>query len=161
MATRGRQYLVIDLKSFYASVECVERGLDPLEARLVVADPTRTEKPSVWPFRPHSRLSGVRNRCRVFEIPKSITYVMAPLAWHATSSGRQTSTRSICATSLPEDIHVYSIDEAFLDVTGYLDLYGCTARSLGERIREDVVRSTGIPAACGLGTNLYLAKVAL
>jgi len=161
MAAQGRQYLVIDLKSFYASVECVKRGLDPLKALLVVADPTRTEKTICLAVSPALKALGVRNRCRVFEIPKSITYVMAPprMALYIERSA------DIYAIYLryvaPEDIHVYSIDEAFLDVTNYLNLYGCTARSLGERIREDVVRTTSIPATCGLGTNLYLAKVAL
>lgn len=156
-----RQYLVIDLKSFYASVECVERGLDPLTTRLVVADPTRTQKTICLAVSPALKALGVRNRCRVFEIPRTLDYLMAPprMALYIERSA------DIYAIYLryvsPEDIHVYSIDEAFLDVTGYLGLYGCTARELGERIREDVVAHTGIPATCGVGTNLYLAKVAL
>lgn len=156
-----RQYLVIDLKSFYASVECVERGLDPLTTRLVVADSTRTRKTICLAVSPALKALGVRNRCRVFEIPRTLDYLMAPprMALYIERSA------DIYAIYLryvsPEDIHVYSIDEAFLDVTGYLGLYGCTARELGERIREDVVASTGIPATCGVGTNLYLAKVAL
>jgi hypothetical protein len=156
-----RSYLAIDLKSFYASVECVERGLDPLVARLVVADLTRSEKTICLAVSPAMKALGVRNRCRVFEIPRDIDHVTARprMALYIERSA------DIYAVYLryvsPEDIHVYSIDEAFLDVTGYLRLYGCTARELGERIREDVVRTTGIPAACGLGTNLYLAKIAL
>lgn len=156
-----RQYLCIDLKSFYASVECVERDLDPMTTRLVVADPTRTEKTICLAVSPALKALGVRNRCRVFEIPKIIDYLMAPprMALYIQRSADiyEVYLRYIA----PEDIHVYSIDEAFLDVTNYLALYGCTARELGERIREDVVRSTGIPATCGLGTNLYLAKIAL
>ena len=156
-----RSYLAIDLKSFYASVECVERGLDPLAARLVVADLTRSEKTICLAVSPAMKALGVRNRCRVFEIPRDIDHVTARprMALYIERSA------DIYAVYLryvsPEDIHVYSIDEAFLDVTGYLRFYGCTARELGERIREDVVRTTGIPAACGLGTNLYLAKIAL
>ena len=159
--SRPRQYLCIDLKSFYASVECVARGLDPMTARLVVADPERTEKTICLAVSPALKALGVRNRCRVFEIPKTIDYLMATprMAFYIERSA------DIYEVYLkyvaPEDIHVYSIDEAFLDVTGYLTLHGCTARELGERIREDVVRTTGIPATCGLGTNLYLAKVAL
>ncbi len=161
MPAQGRQYLVIDLKSFYASVECVERGLDPLEAKLVVADPTRTEKTICLAVSPALKALGVRNRCRVFEIPKSLSYLMATPRM-ALYIERSADVYSVYLRYVaPEDIHVYSIDEAFLDVTGYLSLYGCTARELGERIRADVVRSTGIPATCGLGTNLYLAKVAL
>ena len=156
-----RQYLCIDLKSFYASVECVERGLDPMTTKLVVADPTRTEKTICLAVSPALKALGVRNRCRVFEIPKSIDYLMASprMALYIQRSADiyEVYLRHIA----PEDIHVYSIDEAFLDVTDYLALYGCTARELGERIRADVVASTGIPATCGLGPNLYLAKVAL
>ena len=156
-----RQYLCIDLKSFYASVECVERGLDPMTTRLVVADPSRTEKTICLAVSPALKALGVRNRCRVFEIPKTIDYLMATprMALYIERSADiyEVYLRYIA----PEDIHVYSIDEAFMDVTDYLALYGCSARELGERIREDVVATTGIPATCGLGTNLYLAKVAL
>ena len=156
-----RQYLVIDLKSFYASVECVERGLDPMAARLVVADPSRTEKTICLAVSPAMKALGVRNRCRVFEIPPAIDYIMAPPRM-ALYIERSADIYSVYLKYLsPDDIHVYSIDEAFMDVTGYLKLYGCTARELGERIRNDVVQTTGIPAACGLGTNMYLAKVAL
>ena len=158
---RTRQYLCIDLKSFYASVECVERGLDPMATRLVVADPTRTEKTICLAVSPALKALGIRNRCRVFEIPKTIDYLMATprMALYIQRSADiyEVYLRYIA----PEDIHVYSIDEAFLDVTNYLTLYGCTARELGERIRADVVSTTGIPATCGLGPNLYLAKVAL
>ena len=161
MGTEKRQYLCIDLKSFYASVECVERGLDPMTTRLVVADPTRTEKTICLAVSPALKAMGVRNRCRVFEIPKSIDYVMAPprMALYIQRSADiyEVYLRYVA----PEDIHVYSIDEAFLDITNYLALNACTARELGERIRADVVATTGIPATCGLGTNLYLAKVAL
>lgn len=156
-----RQYLCIDLKSFYASVECVERGLDPMTTRLVVADPTRTQKTICLAVSPALKALGVRNRCRVFEIPQGIDYLMAAprMALYIQRSADiyEVYLRYVA----PEDIHVYSIDEAFIDVTNYLSLYRCGARELGERIREDVVRSTGIPATCGLGTNLYLAKVAL
>lgn len=156
-----RQYLCIDLKSFYASVECVERGLDPMTTRLVVADPSRTQKTICLAVSPALKALGVKNRCRVFEIPQGIDYLMAAprMALYIQRSADiyEVYLRYVA----PEDIHVYSIDEAFLDVTNYLSLYRCGARELGERIREDVVRSTGIPATCGLGTNLYLAKVAL
>lgn len=155
------QYLCIDLKSFYASVECVDRGLDPLTTQLVVADPTRTSKTICLAVSPALKKLGVRNRCRVFEIPDGLDYVMAPprMARYIQMSAQIYGIYLRWISK--DDIHVYSIDEAFFDVTPYLDLYGMSARELGERIREDVVARTGIPATCGVGTNLYLAKVAL
>ena len=162
-AARPRQYLVIDLKSFYASVECVERGLDPMTTDLVVADLSRTKKTICLAVSPSLKGKGVRNRCRLFEIPDGLlrhTVVAVPRmrAYIERSADIYgVYLRYVAA----DDIHVYSIDEAFMDVTGYLDLYGCDARELGERIRQDVVASTGVPATCGLGPNLYLAKVAL
>ena len=157
----GRQYLCIDLKSFYASVECVERGLDPMTTDLVVADPERTSKTICLAVSPSLKARGVSGRARVFEIPDSFDYIMAPprMAKYVEYSA------NIYAIYLryfsKNDIHVYSIDEAFMDVTGYLPLYGCTARELGERIRQEVLDEVGIPATCGIGPNLYLAKLAL
>ena len=157
----GRQYLCIDLKSFYASVECVERGLDPMTTDLVVADPERTSKTICLAVSPSLKARGVSGRARVFEIPESFDYIMAPprMAKYVEYSA------NIYAIYLryfsKDDIHVYSIDEAFMDVTGYLPLYGCTARELGERIRQEVLDEVGIPATCGIGPNLYLAKLAL
>lgn len=159
--SRPRQYLVIDLKSFYASVECVERGLDPMTTDLVVADASRTKKTICLAVSPSLKAKGVRNRCRLFEVPEGLDFIVAPPRMHLYME-RSADIYSVYLRYVaPEDMHVYSIDEAFLDVTGYLGLYGCSARELGERIREDVVRTTGIPATCGLGTNMYLAKVAL
>lgn len=158
---REKQYLCIDLKSFYASVECVDHGLDPMTTDLVVADPTRTQKTICLAVSPSLKAKGVRNRCRVFEIPKHLSYRMVPprMARYIEASAQ------IYAIYLQwvskDDIHVYSIDEAFFDVTPYLSMYGMSARELGERIRSDVVERTGIPATCGTGPNLYLAKVAL
>ena len=161
MASDDRQYLCIDLKSFYASVECVERGLDPMTTRLVVADPERSDKTICLAVSPAMKALGVRNRCRVFEIPPDIDYIMATPRM-ALYVERSADIYGVYLTYLaPEDIHVYSIDEVFMDVTDYLSLYGCTARELGERIRADVLARTGIPASCGIGPNLYLAKIAL
>ncbi|ACV21298.1 DNA polymerase IV [Slackia heliotrinireducens] len=157
----NRQYLCIDLKSFYASVECVERGLDPLTTDLVVADPERTEKTITLAVSPSLKAKGVRNRCRVFEIPKSIDYIMAPPRMQHYIKHSAEIYGIILKYIAKEDIHVYSIDESFMDVTNYLPLYGCTTRELGERIRRDILESTGIPATCGMGPNLFLAKVAL
>ena len=161
MSTDDRQYLCIDLKSFYASVECVERGLDPMTTRLVVADPERSDKTICLAVSPAMKALGVRNRCRVFEIPPDIDYIMSTPRM-ALYVERSADIYGVYLTYLaPEDIHVYSIDEVFMDVTDYLSLYGCTARELGERIRADVLARTGIPASCGIGPNLYLAKIAL
>ena len=160
-APTSRQYLCIDLKSFYASVECVDRGLDPMTTNLVVADLSRTEKTICLAVSPSMKALGVPGRCRVFEIPKGIKYIAA-VPRMARYIERSADVYGVYLKYIAkEDIHVYSIDEAFMDVTGYLSLYGCTARELGERIRRDVYETTGIPASCGLGTNLYLAKIAL
>ena len=156
-----RSYLCIDLKSFYASVECVARGLDPLTTNLVVADPERTEKTICLAVSPSMKAQGVRNRCRVFEIPKDIDYIMAVprMQLYIDTSAEIYSVYLRYISK--DDIHVYSIDEAFLDVTDYLTMYGCTATELGARIMEDIYDRTGITATCGVGTNLYLTKIAL
>ena len=153
--------LCIDLKSFYASVECVERGLDPMTANLVVADPERSDKTICLAITPAMKKLGIRNRCRVFEIPKAVQYIMAEprmklyIDYAAAIYGIYLNYIS------KEDIHVYSIDEAFLDVTSYLKLYHMTARELAKTIMQDILQQTGIQSTCGIGTNLYLAKVAL
>ena len=154
-------YLCIDLKSFYASVECVERGWDPLTARLVVADPERSEKTICLAVSPALKQMGVPNRCRVFQIPKEIPFKMAPPRMHLYIDYAAEIYGVYLKYIAKEDIQVYSIDEAFLDVTNYLHLYQMTAVELGRKIMQDILDTTGIPAACGVGTNLYLAKVAL
>lgn len=154
-------YLCIDLKSFYASVECVERGWDPLTARLVVADPERSEKTICLAVSPALKQMGVPNRCRVFQIPKEIPYKMAPPRMQLYIDYAAEIYGVYLKYIAKEDIQVYSIDEAFLDVTDYLHLYQMTAMELGRKIMQDILDTTKIPAACGVGTNLYLAKVAL
>lgn len=154
-------YLCIDLKSFYASVECVERGWDPLTARLVVADPERSEKTICLAVSPALKQMGVPNRCRVFQIPKEIPYKMAPPRMQLYIDYAAEIYGVYLKYIAKEDIQVYSIDEAFLDVTDYLHLYQITAVELGRKIMQDILDTTKIPAACGVGTNLYLAKVAL
>lgn len=154
-------YLCIDLKSFYASVECVERGWDPLTARLVVADPERSEKTICLAVSPALKQMGVPNRCRVFQIPKEIPYKMAPPRMQLYIDYAAEIYGVYLKYIAKEDIQVYSIDEAFLDVTNYLHLYQMTAVELGRKIMQDILDTTKIPAACGVGTNLYLAKVAL
>ena len=156
-----RQYLCIDLKSFYASVECVERGLDPFSTNLVVADPERTDKTICLAVSPAMKALGVKNRCRVFEIPKGIDYITAvPQMQKYIDYAAEIYSVYLSYVS-KDDIHVYSIDEAFLDVTHYLWLYGLSARELALRIMNDIYKKVGVRATCGIGTNLYLCKIAL
>lgn len=158
---KERSYICIDLKSFYASVECVDRGLDPFVANLVVADPERTDKTICLAVSPAMKALGVPGRCRVFEIPKNIEYIMAPPQMQHYIDVSAEIYGVYLKYIAKEDIHVYSIDEAFMDVTDYLMMYDMTAKELGIRIMQDVYDTTGIASACGVGTNLYLAKVAL
>lgn len=157
----GRTYLCIDLKTFYASVECADRGLDPFTTNLVVADPSRGNTTICLAITPAMKALGVRNRCRVFEIPPGIDYITAvPRMRHYMEVSAK-----IYATYLefvaPEDIHPYSIDECFIDATPYLDLYDIDARTLADRLRDAVHDRFGICATVGIGPNLFLAKVAL
>ena len=156
-----RTYLCIDLKSFYASVECVERGLDPMTTDLVVADPTRTEKTICLAVSPSLKQKGVRNRCRVFEIPKNLKYIMAPPRMQKYIDYAARIYGVYLQYISKDDIFVYSIDEAFLDVTDYLKLYHKTPRELAVFLMDEVTRQVGVRATAGIGTNLYLAKVAL
>lgn len=156
-----RTYLCIDLKSFYASVECRERNLDPMTTNLVVADPERSEKTICLAVSPAMKAMGVPGRCRVFEIPKGIEYIMAPPRMQLYIDYSAEIYAVYLKYIAKEDIHVYSIDEVFMDVTDYLAMYQMTAKELGITIMEDVRSTTGITATCGIGTNLYLAKIAL
>lgn len=156
-----RRYLCIDLKSFYASVECVERGLDPLTTNLAVADPERSDKTICLAISPSMKALGIKNRCRVFQIPKSVEYIMAPPRMKLYIEYSAEIYAIYLKYLAKEDIHVYSIDEAFLDVTHYLLMYQLTAKELAVQIMADIKESTGITATAGIGTNLYLAKVAL
>ena len=189
-----RQYIAIDLKSFYASVECVERGLDPLTTNLVVADKSRTEKTICLAVSPSLKAYGIGGRARLFEVVQrlrevnyerryqaggrltgrsvsdielkahpdwEVDYLVAPpqMAHYMEVSARvyQTYLKYIA----PEDIHVYSIDEVFMDVTDYLKGYKMSAHSLAMTMIRDVLKTTGITATAGIGTNLYLCKVAM
>ncbi len=156
-----KRYLCIDLKSFYASVECVERGLDPMTTNLVVADPERSDKTICLAVSPSMKALGVRNRCRVFEIPKQIDYIMAEPRMQKYIDYAAETYAVYLSYVAPEDIHVYSIDEVFIDATPYLPLYETDAKSLAQRIMEDILEKVGVRATCGIGTNLYLAKIAM
>lgn len=158
---KERMYICIDLKSFYASVECVDRGLDPMTSNLVVADPDRTQKTICLAISPAMKKLGIKNRCRVFEIPENLEYIMAPPRMQRYIDVSADIYGIYLKYIAKEDIYVYSIDEVFMDLTDYLLMYQMSASQLASMIMEDVFKTTGITATCGIGTNLYLAKVAL
>lgn len=156
-----RTYVCIDLKTFYASVECADRGLDPFKTNLVVADPERGESTICLAITPAMKALGIRNRCRVFDIPKDIPYIMAkPRMRHYMEVSAKIYGIYLEYVS-PQDIHPYSIDECFIDATPYLKLYELDARDFAKRLMAAVRTQTGICATAGIGTNLFLAKVAL
>jgi len=188
-------YIAIDLKSFYASVECQERGLDPLKTNLVVADSSRTEKTICLAVSPSLKQYGIPGRARLYEVVQKVkeineqrkfnapnhtftcssyddialknnpdlelSYIVAPPRM---SYYMQYSTRIVdiyLKWFSMEDIYVYSIDEVFIDITNYLQNYDCTPRELATKVIQNVLEETGITATCGIGTNMYLAKVAM
>ncbi|MBR3147355.1 MAG: DNA repair protein [Eubacterium sp.] len=157
----GKYYICIDLKSFYASVECAERGLDPMTTNLVVADPERSDKTICLAVSPSMKKFGVRNRCRVFEIPKSIKYIMAVPRMQKYIDYAADIYGIYLRYIAPEDIHVYSIDESFIDVTPYLNRYKKTPKEMAEWFMGLIWDEIGIRATAGVGTNLYLTKIAL
>lgn len=190
-----KTYLAIDLKSFYASVECVERGLDPLTTNLVVADLSRTEKTICLAVTPSLKAYGISGRARLFEVVERVKQInvdrlrKAPGHAFTGSSSNDPELKSHPELALdylvapprmklymdysarvfevylkyiaPEDIHPYSIDEVFMDVTNYLSTYGLSPRGIAERMIQDVLKTTGITATAGIGSNLYLCKVAM
>lgn len=157
----NKTYMCIDLKSFFASVECVERGLDPFKANLVVADPSRGKGAICLAVSPALKNIGVKNRCRIFEIPSSIEYIVALPRMKKYIDYSANIYAIYLKYVAKEDIHVYSIDEVFIDVTNYLKLYKIDAHSFAKLLMNSVYKETGITATVGIGTNLYLAKVAL
>jgi DNA polymerase V len=195
MAQGERKYIAIDLKSFYASVECVERGLDPMTTNLVVADLSRTEKTICLAVSPSLKAYGISGRARLFEVIQKVKevnakrQVMAPDGKLSGSSWDDTTLKAFPEKAVdyivapprmayyikystkiyeiylkyvaPEDCHVYSIDEIMMDVTDYLNTYQLSPRQLAEKIIRDIHSSTGITATAGIGTNLYLCKVAM
>lgn len=154
-------YLCIDLKTFYASVECVERGLDPFNTNLVVADESRGKGTICLAISPKMKSLGVKNRCRIYEIPNNIKYIIAKPRMQKYIEYSSCIYSTYLKYLAKEDIHVYSIDEAFLDVTNYLKMYNMNALQLSKTIMDDIYATYGITATAGIGTNLYLAKVAL
>ena len=160
-AEKQRMYLCIDGKCFYASVECAERGLNPFETNLVVADPSRGKNALCLAISPKMKALGVHNRCRLSDIPGNIKYEIA--------IPRMNLYVDYCADIYAlylnyfaaEDIHVYSIDEAFIDVTEYLKMYDMDAKQLAKKLMNEIADALHVPTTAGIGTNLYLAKIAL
>ena len=156
-----RQYLCIDQKSFYATVECVARDLDPMTTDLVVADAERSENTICLAVSAHLKKRGVQNRCRLKDIPPHIKCIVAPPRMQLYIDCAAEIYGVFLKYLAPEDIYVYSIDEAFLDVTPYLKMYGLPTKELAQMIMKDVRDTVGTICTCGIGTNLYLAKIAL
>ena len=157
----NRSYLIIDLKSFYASCECVMRGLDPMTTDLVVADAARGRGTICLAVSPSLKAKGVRNRCRVFEIPTRFRYIMATPRMQLYLNYAAEIYSIYLDYFCKEDIFVYSVDEAFIDITGYTTMYHRTPREMARFLLGEIERRLGLPATCGIGTNLYLAKIAL
>ena len=156
-----KYYLCIDLKTFYASVECVERGLDPFNTNLVVADESRGKGTICLAVSPKMKMLGVKNRCRIFEIPPTIKYMIAMPRMKKYIEYSANIYAIYLKYFAKEDIHVYSIDEAFMDATNYLKLYQMNPVELAKTIIKDIYKNYGITATAGIGTNMYLAKIAL
>lgn len=158
---KQRVYFVIDMKSFFASVECAERGLDAMTTKLVVADETRTDKTICLAVSPALKKLGVKNRCRLFEVPKNIEFIIAPPRMKKYIQYASEIYGIYLQYIDKEDIHVYSIDECFLDVTDYLKLYKIKAKDFAKKLMGEIESKLQIPSSAGIGTNLYLAKIAL
>lgn len=158
---KQRVYFVIDMKSFFASVECVERGLNAMTTKLVVADLSRTEKTICLAVSPALKKLGVRNRCRLFEIPKDIDYIIAPprMSKYIQYAAEIYGIYLKCISK--DDIHVYSIDECIIDVTDYLHLYKLRAKAFAQLLMDEIGKKLGLPSTVGIGSNMYLAKIAL
>ena len=154
-------YICVDLKTFFASVECVERGLDPFKTDLVVADIARSKGAICLAISPKMKERGIKNRCRIYDIPKGVKYIVAKprmkkyIEYAAMIYGIYLDFFS------KDDIYVYSIDEVFIDVTSYLKSYKKNEVSIAKDVIDEIYKRTGICATAGIGTNMYLAKIAL
>lgn len=156
-----RNILCIDLKSFYASVECALRGLNPFTTPLVVADKSRSKGSVVLAITPFLKMRGVKSRCRVFELPEDDRIIYAkPRMQKYLEVSTKIIEIYLKYVSI-EDIHIYSVDEVFLDLTTYLKYYNKTAYEMAEVILRDVLAQTKIPATCGIGPNMLISKLAL
>jgi len=159
--TQMRHILCIDLKSFFASVECIQRGLDPFQVPLVVANPNQGKGAITLAVTPFLKQQGIKGRTRLYEIPKNISYqiVKPRMSLYLQKSKEVVSIYLDFVAQ--EDLHVYSIDECFLDVTNYLKMYRQTDEELAETILKTIEQKTGLTANCGIGPNLLLAKIAM
>ncbi len=156
-----RNILCIDLKSFFASCECIERGLDPFKVPLVVANPKQGNGAITLAITPYLKAQGIKSRTRLYEIPKNIKYTIVPPRMNLYIRKSAEVMSIFLDFVAEEDIHVYSIDEAFLDVTDYLKMYKMDDYNLAKQILKTVRAKTGLSATCGIGPNLLLAKVAM
>ncbi len=161
MAEKQRCYFVIDMKSFFASVECAERGLDAMTTKLVVADESRTDKTICLAVSPAMKALGVKNRCRLFEIPKNIDYIIAPPRMKKYIEYAAEIYAIYLKYIDKNDIHVYSIDECIIDATDYLKIYNLKAKEFAKKLMSEINEKLHIPSTAGIGTNMYLAKIAL
>ena len=156
-----RNILCIDLKSFFASCECIERGLDPFKYPLVVANPNQGDGAITLAVTPFLKAKGVKSRGRLFEISKNIKYNIAKPRMNLYIKKSQEVISIYLNFISKDDLHVYSIDECFLDVTDYLKLYDKTDEELGKTILNEIFRKTGLTATCGIGPNMLLAKISM
>ena len=158
---KERTYFCIDMKTFYASVECAERGLNPFETNLVVADTSRGTGALCLAVSPRMKAQGVKNRCRLYEIPKHIKYETALPRMQLYIEYAADIYAIYLKYFSPDDIHVYSIDEAFIDATNYLSTYHMDAKGLAKKLMNEIAEVKHIPSTAGIGSNLFLAKIAL
>lgn len=158
---KERTYFCIDMKTFYASVECAERGLNPFETNLVVADTSRGNGALCLAVSPRMKAQGVKNRCRLYEIPKHIKYETALPRMQLYIEYAADIYAIYLKYFSPDDIHVYSIDEAFIDATNYLSTYNMDAKGLAKKLMNEIAEVKHIPSTAGIGSNLFLAKIAL
>ena len=156
-----RVYYAIDMKTFFASVECAERKLNPFETNLVVADSSRGEGAICLAISPKMKAQGIKNRCRLFEIPKNIDYIIAKPQMKKYIEYASEIYGIYLKYIDKNDIHVYSIDECFIDATDYLKLYKLGAKEFAQKLMKEIRDTLHIPSTAGIGTNLYLAKIAL
>ena len=161
MKEKRRTYLCIDMKSFFASVECAELGLNPFETNLVVADESRGKNALCLAITPKMKALGVKNRCRMSDIPKHIKYIVAMPRMKKYIEYNGDIYEIYRKYVDREDIHTYSIDEAFIDCTDYLSVYNKTPKEFAKMLINEIANKTHIPATAGIGPNLYLAKIAL
>ena len=158
---KQRTYFCIDMKTFYASVECAERGLNPFDTNLVVADEARGKGAICLAISPKLKAMGIHNRCRLYEIPEGVECIIAKPRMKKYIDYAADIYEIYLDYVSKDDIHVYSIDEAFLDVTDYLPMYKLTAIEFAQKLMNEILEKKHIPSTCGIGTNLYLAKIAL